>query len=263
LPARVSAAEAFSDPPGASLFPEETAIVAKAVDKRRREFTTARNCARRALQSLGVQPVPIPAGERGAPRWPPGIVGSITHCAGYRAAAVAWAEDMITIGIDAEPNEELPSGVLDAVATVGEQARLRDLAAAVPIVCWDRLLFSAKESVYKAWFPLTRRWLDFEDADISIDATAGTFTARLLVPALTIRGTPLTGFTGRWLAVRGLLVTAIAMPAGSRSGTLTLPHPPDQREPAPARRKEGIRDPWNPRIPGPPAGQGLRASRDP
>ena len=71
---------------------------------------------------------------------------------------------------------------------------------ASPGTCWDRLLFSAKESVYKAWFPLTRRWLGFEEADITIDPADGTFTARLLVPAPVAGGSPLTGFTGRWLA---------------------------------------------------------------
>ena len=53
--------------------------------------------------------------------------------------------------------------------------------ADVPHVHWDRLLFSAKESVYKAWFPLARRWLGFEDAVVMIDPSAGTFQARLLV----------------------------------------------------------------------------------
>lgn len=214
LPAGVSAAEAFSDPPDATLFPEEMAVVARAVDKRRREFTTARNCARSALGQLGIPPAPILTGERGAPSWPSGIVGSITHCTSYRAAAVARRRDMLTIGLDAEPNEALPAGVLDAVSLDRERARLSHLAAAAPRVAdWDRLLFSAKESVYKAWFPLTHRWLGFEDADITIDATGGTFDARLLVPAPMVCGFPLAGFTGRWLVRDELIVTAIAVPA--------------------------------------------------
>src|SRR5206468_2745795 len=109
------------------LFPEEEALIAAAVDKRRREFATARGCARSALAALGIEPAPILAGERGAPRWPPGIVGSITHCAGYRAAAVSSARDMITIGLDAEPDQVLPDGVLNAISLPGERSRLRDL----------------------------------------------------------------------------------------------------------------------------------------
>ena len=214
LPAGVSASDAFADPPDVALFPEELAVVASAVDKRRREFTTARHCARKALRGLGLPPVPIGAGERGAPRWPPGIVGSITHCAGYGAAAVARACDIRAIGLDAEPNQPLPAGVLDAISIVRERARLAHLTALAPGNCWDRLLFSAKESVYKAWFPLTRRSLGFDEADITIGATTGTFEARLLVAAPVGRG-QLTSFTGRWLADDGLLLTAVTAPARS------------------------------------------------
>jgi 4'-phosphopantetheinyl transferase EntD len=216
LPAVVSSVEAFADPPGAVLLGEETVIVANAVDKRRREFTTGRSCARRALAELGLPLVPILAGERGAPQWPPGVVGSITHCAGYRAAAVAHSHDMLTLGLDAEPDGPLPDGVLAAISSAGERARLRDLAAAVPGICWDRLLFSAKESVYKAWFPLTRRWLDFDEAEVLIEPTAGTFDARLLVRAPILRGLELAAFTGRWMAGDGLLLTTVALPAPDR-----------------------------------------------
>ncbi len=210
LPAQVACVEAFEDSPDVVLFPEEEALLAGAVDKRRREFTTARACARGALAALGVAPAPILRGERGAPQWPPGIVGSITHCAGYRAAAVARAREVLTIGLDAEPDDVLPGGVLGKVSTPGERARLLDLAAAAPGTCWDRLLFSAKESVYKAWFPLTRRWLGFGDADITINAEDGTFEACLLVPAPVVAGSPLHGFAGRWLACDGLILTTIA-----------------------------------------------------
>ena len=212
LPARVACAEAFGDPPDTELFPEEEALLGRAVEKRRREFATARGCARSALAALGVAPAPILPGERGAPCWPPGVVGSITHCAGYRAAAVARARDMLSIGVDAEPDEDLPAGVLAAVSLPVERARLRDLAAAAPGTCWDRLLFSAKESVYKAWFPLTGRWLGFEDADITVNLADGTFGARLRVTAPVAGGSRLAGFTGRWLARDGLIMTAVTVP---------------------------------------------------
>lgn len=215
LPALVASAEAFKDPPNAMLFPEEESMVARAVEKRRREFATARTCARGALAFLGVRPTPILLGERGAPQWPPGIVGSITHCAGYRAAAVARTRDIVTIGVDAEPDDVLPDGILDAVSLAAERARLAELAASLPGTRWDRLLFCAKEAVYKAWFPLARRWLGFEDADITINGVDGTFSARLLVPSPMVSGFPLTGFAGRWLASGGLLVAAIAVPAMS------------------------------------------------
>jgi 4'-phosphopantetheinyl transferase EntD len=212
VPPEVEVAEAFDDLQPVTLFPDEEAIIAKAVDKRRREFATARACARAALAKLGMPPVPIVPGLRGAPQWPAGVVGSITHCTGYRAAAVARQRDVITIGLDAEPHDKLPHGVLGAVASADEQTKLSALAASVPDVCWDRLLFSAKESVYKAWFPLTRRWLNFEDACIDIDPVNRTFTAQLLVDGPIVNGAALTGFEGRWLVSNGLIVTTIVIP---------------------------------------------------
>jgi 4'-phosphopantetheinyl transferase EntD len=213
LPAGAACAEAFTDPPGVVLFPEEQALVAGAAVKRRLEFTTARHCARRALDALGVPAAPLLPGERGAPRWPDGVVGSITHCPGYRAAAVARASQLLALGLDAEPDAPLPDGVLPRVTIPSERARLRALTAAAPGTSWDRLLFSAKEATYKAWYPLTGRWLGFEDADVTVDPAGGTFQVRLLVPGPVVDGTPLTAFRGRWLAEGGLLVAVVAVPA--------------------------------------------------
>ncbi|MGW4466191.1 4'-phosphopantetheinyl transferase family protein [Micromonospora sp. NPDC004704] len=211
LSAPVVAVEAFDDSLPGLLFPEEEALLANAVDKRRNEFVTARRCARQALAELGFPPAPLLPGPQREPRWPAGVVGSITHCDGYRAAAVARTTDLVTIGIDAEPHQPLPSGVLAAVALPAEVARLAQLAGAYPSICWDRLLFCAKEAVYKAWFPLARRWLDFHEAEIEVDP-AGTFTAVLLVPGPLVDGVPLTGFTGRWLVDHGLLLAVISLP---------------------------------------------------
>lgn len=218
LPPRVAAVEAFGDVPGATLFPAEAAVVAKAVSQRRTEFASARACARAALVQLGEPPVPVLPGPRGAPQWPPGLAGSITHCEGYRAAAIARTVDIATLGVDAEPNAALPDGVYDMIALASEQVRIAGLAAAEPSVCWDRLLFCAKEAVYKAWFPVAGCWLDFHEADVTIDAAAvdaqrGTFSARLLVPGPLVAGSPLTEVRGRWLAARGLLLTAAVVPA--------------------------------------------------
>jgi 4'-phosphopantetheinyl transferase EntD len=213
LPPEVAVQEAFGDLPPIELFPAEEAVIANAVDKRRREFTTARACARAALAKLGLPPVPILPGLRGAPQWPAGVVGSITHCAGYRASAVAHDRDIVTIGLDAEPHDTLPHGVLGAVASPAEQARVAALAAAEPGVCWDRMLFCAKETVYKAWFPLTLRWLGFEDAVVDFDAAAQTFTARLLVDGPVVNGTALCGFTGHWMVSHGFIATTIVIPA--------------------------------------------------
>jgi 4'-phosphopantetheinyl transferase EntD len=212
LPTSAVAVEALVDDPDATLFPEEEQQVGKAVEKRRREFTTARVCARRALAVLGFAPAPILAGPKREPLWPAGVVGSITHCAGYRAAAVARRAEIPTIGIDAEPHGSLPRGVLDQIALPDERASLAVLLTRHPEIHWDRLLFSAKESVYKAWFPLAGRWLGFEDAAITLDPAAGTFAVRLLVAGPDLPAGRLVGFDGRWLVANGLVLTAVAEP---------------------------------------------------
>jgi 4'-phosphopantetheinyl transferase EntD len=211
LPSGVVAVEAREDEPTAKLFPEEELAVGRAVEKRRREFTTARACARSALERLGFAVVAIPTGTRGEPIWPAGVVGSITHCDRYRACAVARAAELASIGIDAEPNAALPRGLLGDIARPEELPRLGRLAQERPDVHWDRLLFSAKESVYKAWFPLAKRWLGFDDATIAFDPVAGTFTARLLVSSPQLDDGPLRGFRGRWLVRDGIIATGIAV----------------------------------------------------
>jgi 4'-phosphopantetheinyl transferase EntD len=211
LPAGVIAVEARDDATDAVLFPEEELVVGRAVPKRRREFTTARMCARAALLQLGFPAVPIPSGERGEPLWPDGVVGSITHCDGYRACAVARSSEIVTIGIDAEPNAALPEGLLGDIARPEERPSLRRLASELPEVHWDRLLFSAKESVYKAWFPLAKRWLGFEDAVIAIDAATGAFTASLLVEGPPLADGPLRELSGGWIIRDGIIATAIAV----------------------------------------------------
>ncbi|MGW4699791.1 4'-phosphopantetheinyl transferase family protein, partial [Streptomyces sp. NPDC004285] len=157
---------------------------------------------------------PLLPGPHGAPVWPSGVLGSITHCAGFRAAVAARSSTVAALGIDAEPNAPVPEGVLDAIALPDERRHLRELERSRPEVRWDRLLFSAKEAVYKSWYPWTGQRLDFEDASLTFtpgDGTSGGFTARVLPPAP--RGAALPGrLEGRWLAERGLLLTAITVP---------------------------------------------------
>ncbi|HEX8631380.1 MAG TPA: 4'-phosphopantetheinyl transferase superfamily protein [Catenuloplanes sp.] len=218
LPPGVVPVEAFADVPGENPFPGEEDLVARSVEGRRREFITARRCAREALGRLGYPPGPIRSGARREPRWPAGVVGSITHCAGYRAAAVAPGTVVAGLGIDAEPHDPLPEGVLGAVTTVGEPELLARLAGADPSIHWDRLLFSAKESIYKAWYPLTGRWLGFEDARLSIEPAARTFAARLLVDgARSDGGPPLIELRGRYVVAQGLVMTAAFVAASPPS----------------------------------------------
>ena len=212
LPGVVASAELYDDPPGLSPLPEEEPLIARSVAKRRNEFVTVRYCARRALGELGIGPVPILKGDKGEPCWPDGVVGSLTHCQGFRGAVVGRTAEVRSVGIDAEPHDVLPNGVLDAITVPAERTELAVLPAGLH---WDRILFCAKEATYKAWFPLTHRWLGFEDAHIAFevdaDGTSGTFSSRILIDPAAESGAPLTVLDGRWTVTDGLALTAIVL----------------------------------------------------
>jgi len=213
LPAEVESQECFGEPPGGFLFPEEEQIIARAVAVRRREYATVRSCARSCLDRLGYPPVPILPGVGGAPTWPAGVQGSMTHCAGYAAAAVGPVTQISAIGIDAEPDVPLPDGVLDLIATAAERDRLvvAELEPGSPN--WDRLLFSAKEAVYKAWFPLVGEWLDHQQAEIIFGPENGAFAALLSRDGLIVNGHHVRRLHGRWIRDRGILLTAVVLGA--------------------------------------------------
>jgi 4'-phosphopantetheinyl transferase EntD len=124
LPADVEIEECFGETSGGLLFPEEEKIIAHAVEARRREYAVVRSCARTCLKRLGYPRVPILPGAGGEPMWPAGVQGSMTHCAGYAAAAVGLLLRISAIGIDAEPDAPLSDGVVDLVATPAERDRL-------------------------------------------------------------------------------------------------------------------------------------------
>jgi 4'-phosphopantetheinyl transferase EntD len=205
-------AELYHDPPELSPMPEEEPLIARSVAKRRNEFVTVRHCARVAMGRLGISEGPILKGEKGEPRWPEGLVGSLTHCEGYRGAVVGRSTAVRSVGIDAEPHGVLPDGVLDAISLPVERHEIAALPAGLH---WDRILFCAKEATYKAWFPLTERWLGFEDAHISfeVDAagTTGRFVSRILIEPEARSGPPLTELAGRWSVAGGLALTAIVL----------------------------------------------------
>ena len=205
-------AELFHDPPELEPMPEERALIARSVETRRSEFVTARHCARMALEQLGIAPAPILKGEKGEPRWPDGVVGSLTHTRGYRGAVVGRSAVVRSVGIDAEPHDVLPDGVLNAISLPAERHEIGALPADLH---WDRILFCAKEATYKAWFPLTSRWLGFEDAHITfeVDATGvtGSFVSRILIDPAARSGPPLSELAGRWSVADGLALTAIVL----------------------------------------------------
>lgn len=206
LPTACAVVEHVGTLPDAPLTPEEARALGPVAEPRRREFAAGRACARAALVALGRPVEPIGRDPDRAPRWPAGVVGSITHCAGYVAAAVAAVATARSLGVDAEPNQPLPADVLATVASATER---RWLAAAPPgPVCWDRLLFSAKESVYKAWRPLAGTWLGFEDVELTIDPPTGSFAAAIAAPG------PFRHVAGRFVVTSTHVLTAVHVAGG-------------------------------------------------
>ncbi|MFJ8850003.1 4'-phosphopantetheinyl transferase [Streptomyces sp. NPDC102437] len=216
----VCAVDMFEDVTGpGDLYPAESALIANAVVTRRREFITARWCARRALAGLGQPATPILPGRHGMPGWPAEVVGSITHCAGFRAAAAARTSEVLALGIDAEPNAPVPERFLEQIALPGELRHVRDLLRVAPEVRWDRLLFSAKEAVYKTWYPWTGQRLRFEDAALSFDRKEGSFTALVRPQSASSPQPSFRRLDGRWLAERGLLLCAITVTTAAAADT--------------------------------------------
>jgi 4'-phosphopantetheinyl transferase EntD len=212
VPPVIASAELYADPTDLAPLPEEEPLIARSVAKRRNEFVTVRYCARQALGDLGLPPVPILKGDKGEPCWPDGVVGSLTHCEGFRGAVVGRTADVRSVGIDAEPHAVLPKGVLDAISLPAERSELAALPGGAH---WDRILFCAKEATYKTWFPLTHRWLGFEDAHITFtvdgSGSAGGFESRILIDPQAESGPPLTSLSGRWSVNDGLVLTAIVL----------------------------------------------------
>ena len=207
-------------PPGhrAAAFAAELRALGNAGPGRRTEFSRARICAHAAVVALGRSPEPIRMGEHREPRWPDGLVGSLTHCAGYRAAAVADTGTVLAIGVDAEPDLPLPEAVSALAFTAADRYCSGDLAR---FRHWDRLAFSARESVFKAWFTVTGRWLGFADATVSLvpdGPGGGRFAATIAsaVPGiedlLLACGTAVVGGRYRWAAgPTPLVVTAVTL----------------------------------------------------
>lgn len=140
----------------------------------------------------------------------------MTHCAGFRAAAVASANDIRGLGIDAELHAPLPAEILDIILLPEEQVMAAELSAHHPGIAWDRLIFSAKESVFKAWFPLTRQWLDFLECEIRVDAQSRRFYAGIRATGPVAARHALASMSGRWNAEgprgQGLLGTCVIVP---------------------------------------------------
>ena len=206
--------------PLAPLFAEEEEAVARAVEKRRRDFMLGRTCARSALARLGLEPTAIPVGPKRAPTWPAGVVGTITHCEGLAAAAVAWQDSYAGIGLDAELAAPLEPALARLICTPAE--RERQAGSAPPEgTDWTKLTFSAKESVHKAVAPMSGITLGFHDVELAFDEMEPTFRALLVGEKK--QGLPdFERLVGRYRIRDGFVITAVSIRSSAHRDA---PHP--------------------------------------
>jgi 4'-phosphopantetheinyl transferase EntD len=213
--------EVRSAPIGASwddLTEQEDAVVARAVDSRRREFATGRTLARDGLRALGlVDPERLqllPDADR-VPIWPPGFVGSITHKRELCAVAVARSEAYRGLGLDIEPARPVRPEFQTRICTEQERSELQNLSRKEQgLRC--RVVFSVKEAVYKAFYPSLRERWSFQDVAVEIDPTAHRFLAE--VP----RSTGVARVEGSVVLRAGWIVAAIALPSEADGSALPV-----------------------------------------
>lgn len=186
FPERVGAASLWLSGQVLPLFPDEAAEVRHAVGKRKAEFAGGRHCARLAMAELGRPALAVPRGPDRAPIWPAGLVGSITHSEGFCAAAVADAGTYRSIGIDSQGvgtvTNDIAGRILrpDEAAAGAHHRRGR--------VDWPTLHFCVKEAAYKAFYPVWRVAIGFQDLRLSIDTGLEIFSAEVaLDPSRTVR----------------------------------------------------------------------------
>jgi 4'-phosphopantetheinyl transferase EntD len=147
-----------------ALLPEEWPAFAASVVKVRRASGAVRIVARSLMTRFGEAPRPIAKSTGGMPLWPDGIVGSLAHDGTVALAAIARRREFSSIGVDVEPARPLAPDLLDIVATSSEREGINDDP------CQGRVLFSVKEAIYKAVYPLDRMFLDHHDVEVSLSA---------------------------------------------------------------------------------------------
>ncbi|MDM3869940.1 4'-phosphopantetheinyl transferase superfamily protein [Porticoccus sp. W117] len=184
--------------------------VSKAVPKRQAEFLAGRYCAARALSALGSDNLNVQSGENRIPIWPQKTIGSISHTAGKAVAVAGWQRDYAGVGIDCETlvSDEVCERIYDTITTP-EDSQLFDNG------CWQKpwfftLMFSAKESLFKALYPTVNKYFGFDKAQL-LEVTEEGFVIALR-ETLNSRWQKGQTFSGRYLSLDGYLVTLLMLP---------------------------------------------------
>jgi len=225
FPSSVIACELRETADSALLLPEEAGSCDGFRPKRLAEFAAGRLCARRALDGLGFPDFALRQNVDRTPRWPAGVVGSITHTVGFCGAVVERRANVAGLGVDAEIVARVGRELWRQVFTASEFAQLDPLGAAQR----ERLaalVFSAKEAFYKCQFALTARWLEFSDVSVEVrpdSVQAGSFVVR---SASTQASWILRGLAaeGRYRFDGALVVTGIVI--GTHEASVLAPRNP-------------------------------------
>ena len=164
------------------LLPAESVAFRSAVPQVRRQSGAARTVARQLLDQVGFDSAEIGRSPSRAPVWPAGIVGSLAHCRDVAVAAIGRKADLISVGVDIEPDEPIEAEVGARIATASEKNRYS------AEIMESRRLFVVKEAVYKAVFPIDKAFLDFDDIEIDLDRGIAQTTSGRIVQFKTTAG---------------------------------------------------------------------------
>jgi len=192
------------------LMPEEQAIAESfGSQKRRAEFTMGRICAHEALSRFGLESEPILRNpETREPCWPDSVWGSITHSAGFAAVAVGLKKEIQGVGIDLESfSRSIDFNIRRHVCVDSELEWLESLPKKQANRAL-RIIFSAKESIFKCLYPVTKTYLTFKDAAVTINETENNFSFIIFksYPGIIQQGFP---HHGRYSEIEKMLLTSI------------------------------------------------------
>ena len=157
------------------------ASIQRSVAKRQAEFLAGRLCARAALQQLDNLDCVPAIGEDRAPVWPQHISGSITHSNGHAAAIVGHKAQWRGLGMDLENvlSLERAERLAGEILTAAELQRMAMLPREQHALLVT-LTFSAKESLFKALYPIVQKRFYFEHAEVLEWSASGQLRLRLL-----------------------------------------------------------------------------------
>jgi len=148
------------------LLPNEKLLTTNFAEKRIKDFSTGRYCARKAMEHIGYESSEILMGANKQPVWPNGLVGSISHTVALTGAIVGFSSQIKAIGLDIENIGKINSDMWPLLYTENEQIFLNSLPPG-QVSVYTTLFFSFKESFYKMQYPLTNTFLEFNDVEIS------------------------------------------------------------------------------------------------